>query len=166
METTCSLLSSRSEDFSFSSLPGFFFRTPQDITGHHRTVSGLQRTFFTTGCFDTWTRPEDLLSLLPDRVLLFLACFPLQSHQGSGGRRDRSPVVISPLTTTWIYSTCSLHQPGHLALTSTPPRAYCLLARHGLCSDDNNPLGFSFLFLDCLKQNLTLRPRERNHRTS
>lgn len=160
----CFLRAQRTCHFpAFQAFSSGHHRTSQDTTGQFQDFRGL---FFTRGHFDTWTRPEDLLSLLPDRVLLFLACFPLQSHQVSGGRRDRSPVVISPLTTTWIYSTYFLHQPGHLALTSTPPRAYCLLAHHGLCSDDNNPLGFSFLFLDCLKQNLTLRPRERNHRTS
>lgn len=79
----------RAQDISFSSFPGFFIRTSQDL-GHHRT----SEDYFTTGCFATRIRPEDLLSLLPDRVLLFLACVPIQSHQVSGGRRDRSPVVI------------------------------------------------------------------------
>lgn len=127
MGTTCSLLSSRSGLFIFQLARLFLQDTTghQDITGQFQDFRGL---FFTRGYFDTWTRPEHLLSLLPDCVLPFLACFPLQNHQVSGGCRDRSPVVISSLTTTRIYSTFFLHQPGHLALTSTPPRAYCLLA--------------------------------------
>ena len=98
----------RAQDISFSSFPGFFIRTSQDL-GHHRT----SEDYFTTGCFATRIRPEDLLSLLPDRVLLFLACVPLQDDAEIAAQwsslRSRQPGQPSP------WSTFLLHQPGTFA---------------------------------------------------